>query len=212
MLTDLLISAIPAALCFSIHELSHGLMALALGDDTAKRDGRLSLNPLRHIDPFGFLMLILVGFGWAKPVMVDMRRFKNPKLGMAATAFAGPLSNFLPAAVVMAAYGVAVAFQGAMPPAVAYNLLEILVMTAYMSISLGVFNLIPVPPLDGSKVVEAVLPERTYYTIMRYEKYGMLVMFAVLITGVLDRPLSFVTREVFSGMLNIAQFTFDLVR
>ena len=193
-------------LCFSIHELSHGPMAYALGDDTARRDGRISLNPLRHIDPLGFIMLLVLGFGWAKPVMVDMRRFKNPKLGMAATAFAGPFSNFLLAALLLAIYGLLLGLRIG-----SGFVLDMIITTAYMSISLGVFNLIPFPPLDGSKIVEAVLPQRTYYTIMRYERYGMIALFALLWLGVLDRPLSLMVRAVFEAMLHIAQAVFMLV-
>ena len=117
---NLLFPVIPAIVCFSVHELSHGLMALALGDDTAKRDGRISMNPLRHIDPLGFIMLVVAGFGWAKPVNVNMFRFRNPKLGMALTAFAGPASNILLALVLMPLYGMFVALGYAFDNTVLY--------------------------------------------------------------------------------------------
>ncbi len=205
----MLLPVIPAVLCFSIHELSHGYMAYLLGDDTAKREGRLSLNPLRHIDPIGFLMLVVLGFGWAKPVNVDMRRFRNPKLGMAATAFAGPGANILLAIILMPVYGLFVACSQHMSEAVVYYGGKLLVTTIYLSLSLAVFNLVPIPPLDGSKVLEAVLPERIYYQIMRYERYGMILLFVVVWTGILSKPMSAAVDWMFNGLLNIAQWTFD---
>ena len=99
--TTALLSVIPILVCLTVHELAHGVTAYALGDDTAKRMGRLTLNPIKHIDPFGFLVLLIAGFGWAKPVPVDMRRFRSPKFGMAITAIAGPLSNFLLTALIL---------------------------------------------------------------------------------------------------------------
>lgn len=205
---------IPAVICFSIHELSHGYMAWLLGDDTAKRQGRLSLNPLRHIDPIGFLMLVVMGFGWAKPVNVDMRRFRNPKLGMAATAFAGPASNILLALVLMPVWGVLAAIawhvNAGVGQTVCYYAAQIVTTTAYLSLSLAVFNLFPIPPLDGSKIVEAVLPTRVYYQIMRYERYGMILLFIAVWTGVLSKPMTVVVDWTFEHLLCVAQWTFEL--
>ncbi|MGE4352667.1 MAG: site-2 protease family protein [Oscillospiraceae bacterium] len=201
---------IAAVICLSIHELSHGVAAYLFGDDTAKSEGRISLNPLRHIDPVGFLMLVIFHFGWAKPVHVDMRRFRNPKLGMAATAFAGPLSNFLLAALLMPVFGI-IAAVGTSWSDTAYNYtLQFLAITMRLSVSLGVFNLFPIPPLDGSKVVEAVLPEQTYYQIMRYERIGMIVLLVAVWSGILDTPLLAVTNWVYNNLLYLAQWSYDL--
>ena len=209
---NLLFPVIPAILCFSVHELSHGLMALALGDDIARSEGRISLNPLRHIDPVGFLMLVVVGFGWAKPVRVNMFRFRNPKLGMALTAFAGPASNILLALVLMPLYGIFVALGYAFENMALYYAVKLVSTTVYLSLSLAVFNLIPFPPLDGSKIVEAVLPQRIYYQIMRFERYGMIVLFILLWSDVFDKYLSVAVDFLFENFLYIAQWAFEITQ
>lgn len=187
-------------------------MAMALGDDTAKRDGRISMNPLRHIDPLGFIMLVVVGFGWAKPVRVNMLRFRNPKLGMALTAFAGPASNLLLALLLSPLYGVLVALGYAGDNTVMYYAVKLVATTIYLSLSLAVFNLIPFPPLDGSKIVEAVLPQRVYYQIMRFERYGMIVLFILLWTNVFDKYLSVGVDFLFEKLLYIAQWAFEITQ
>ena len=172
-LLALLLRVVAVLICIMVHEVSHGLAAYLLGDPTAKAQHRLSFNPLRHIDPFGALMMLLVGFGWAKPVPVDMRYFKKPKVGMAVTALAGPVSNFVLAYVaLLIAYlilGIAAA-TGALASSLLQGVLDFCSLTASLSIGLGVFNLIPFPPLDGSKVLGAFLPDRIYYKILRYER------------------------------------------
>ncbi len=197
VLLDLALSVIPVLVCITIHEVSHGLCALALGDDTAKREGRLSLNPFKHFDLVGFIMLVVVHFGWAKPVPVDMRRFKNPKLGMALTALAGPASNMILAAVALFLYGLL--FSTLYSSTVGFYALYSLSITARISVSLGIFNLIPVPPLDGSKVLFSVMPQRWYYVLMRYEKYGSIVMIVLVLTGILSDPLSAAVDWVLGG-------------
>ncbi len=178
-------------ICLTVHETCHGLAAYALGDPTAKRQHRLSFNPLHHIDWLGLLSMLLCGFGWAKPVPVDMRYFKRPKAGMALTSLAGPASNFLLAlAAMFAASRIAAGLAaGTFALWLFYFLLDI----AVLSIGLGLFNLIPIPPLDGSKVLFALLPERWYYTLMRYERYGMLVL---LLLVWLDVGGSFLTQAI----------------
>lgn len=203
VLLDLALSVIPILICITVHECCHGLCALSLGDDTAKRAGRLSLNPIKHFDAVGFIMMLVVHFGWAKPVPVDMRRFKNPKLGMAATALAGPVSNILLAILMLFIYGL---LNGALvETTVGLYVLYAIRLTATLSVSLGIFNLIPVPPLDGSKVLFAFLPQRWYYTLMRYEKYGSLVMIVLVLTGVLPKPLSAAVNWVFGGLTVFAR-------
>jgi Zn-dependent protease len=160
--------------CLTIHETCHGLAAYALGDPTAKQMHRLSFNPLHHIDWMGLASMFICGFGWAKPVPVDMRYFKNPKAGMAATALAGPISNFLLAFVML--FLASLIYQAEQVGAVMVWVFYFLQTTAMLSIGLGLFNLLPIPPLDGSKVLFSLLPERAYYTLMRYERFGMLAL------------------------------------
>lgn len=165
-------------LCLTVHETCHGLAAFTLGDPTAKSMHRLSLNPLRHIDWFGLAMMFAVGFGWARPVPVNPGYFKKPKQGMALTALAGPASNFLLALLAMLAARVIYLYA---PYSRLWDTVFgfCLYTVAPLSIGLGLFNLIPIPPLDGSKVLAAFLPDRAYMQLMRYERYGILVLLAL---------------------------------
>jgi Zn-dependent protease len=184
---EILMRVIPALLCITLHELSHGVVAYALGDDTAKKAGRLTLNPIKHLDVMGLLMMVIFGFGYAKPVPVNMMNFKNPKRGMAITAFAGPLSNVLIAVVFLFLYGF---FYPILPTGGVWEiLLEMLAITATLSFAMAIFNLIPIPPLDGSKVLFSLLPEDAYWKLMEFEKYGFLVLIALLYFNILDTPL-----------------------
>ncbi len=180
-------------LCLTVHETCHGLAAYALGDPTARDRHRLSLNPLRHIDWLGLAMMLAVGFGWAKPVPVDMRYFKNPKAGMAATALAGPVSNFLLSLLML--FLASLLYRFAPVTGFTVWLLSFLMVTARLSVGLGLFNLLPVPPLDGSKVLFALLPERAYLTLMRYERFGMLVL---LLMVWLDVGGSYLSSAIFA--------------
>ncbi len=170
-------------LCLTVHETCHGLAAYVLGDPTAKSMHRLSLNPLRHIDWFGLLMMLAVGFGWAKPVPVDPRYFRKPKQGMAVTALAGPVSNLLlAAAAILAARFIYLSNPSHL---VLWTVFDFcLYILAPLSVGLGLFNLLPIPPLDGAKVLGVLLPERTYFRLMRYERYGMLALLALSLTGI----------------------------
>ena len=208
-LLDLLISVIPAVICITIHEMSHGLAAKLMGDDTAETRRRLSLNPLRHIEPAGLVMLVVFKIGWAKPVPVNMMRFRNPKAGMAITALAGPVSNFILAAFLLFVRGLITI------PLSEYGwgmtALELFDTTAYLSVCLGLFNLIPIPPMDGSKVLFSFLPDKIYMKLMRYERYGMIVIIVVMLLGILDKPLNVVSYFVFDKLFLLAQAGFDIV-
>ncbi len=204
----LLQGIIPSLLCITLHELSHGYVAYRLGDDTAKRAGRLTLNPIKHLDPMGLLMMLVFHVGWAKPVPVNMMRFKNPKQGMAITALAGPVSNLIITAVFLFLYGAAYFFLGT--SAVGSYLLQMLALTAYMSLGLAVFNLLPVPPLDGSKVLFSLMSNESYYKLMRYERYGSIVMLLLVASGALGRPLSALISAVFDALFPIAQWAAEL--
>ena len=208
VLTDILVNILPAVLCVTIHEVCHGLAAYALGDTTAKDAGRLSLNPLRHLDLGGLVMMAVFHFGWARPVPVNMNRFRRPKEGMALTALAGPVSNAILSALCLFFYGIL--FIPLSSAGAGELVLELLYRTAWLSTALGVFNLLPFPPLDGSKVVFSVLGDSAYRKLMRYERYGHLVLMALLFTGVLSRPLSVMTETVFSRGFRIAEWGFEL--
>ena len=208
---DVVISVIPALVCITLHELSHGLVAYWMGDDTAKRMGRLTLNPVKHIDWWGLLMMVLFKFGWAKPVPVNMYRFKNPKRGMAVTALAGPVSNVLITVVCLVLYGLLYRPLYLGGSAVGAVVMELIVMTGYLSISLAVFNLLPVSPLDGSKVLYSFLSDSAYEKLMRYERYGMILVMILVATGGLSGVLSSVTSWVFDKLFVVAEVTFDLV-
>ena len=189
-------------LCLSVHETCHGLAAYALGDPTAKAMHRLSLNPLRHIDWFGLAMMLIAGFGWAKPVPVDPRYFKKPKEGMALTALAGPVSNFLLALLALLLGKLIYLYA---PYTAGWDLCFqfLLYMVAPLSIGLGLFNLLPIPPLDGAKVLGALLSDETYFRLMRYERYGMLVLLVIAFFGIGDGFVGAAINGVYQGMLHL---------
>ncbi len=193
-----------------VHEYAHALVATKLGDDTARLKGRLTLAPLAHIDLIGALMIFLVGFGYAKPVPVNPRKFKNPKAGMALTAFAGPLSNIIMAIIFMLLCNVS---------SLIYNNTELLFASvsysffffaSQINVSLAVFNLLPVPPLDGSRIINLIIPSKYYFKIMQYERYIILAIFALIFLGILDGPLSFVSGLVMRFVGFIASLPFRL--
>lgn len=207
---QMLLSVIPALICITLHELSHGFIAYKLGDETAKRAGRLTLNPIKHIDFFGLIMMVAFKFGWAKPVPVDMRNFRNPKRDMAICALAGPVSNVLICCVFLFLFGVCylpLNFSGAW---FSQSLIEMIYTTAYLSLALAVFNIIPIPPLDGSKVLFSVMSSESYNKLMRYEKYGMIILIALLATDILGNPLQTVTEYLFDKLFVFADWGFKL--
>ncbi len=191
-----------------IHEFAHGYVANKLGDPTARLKGRLTLNPLAHIDPLGALMIILVGFGYAKAVPVNMRNFKpsKRKAYMALTALAGPVSNIIMAFIFMF-LSCLVNYKLAISELILYIGL-FFSYAAMVNISLAVFNMIPIPPLDGSRILSAVLPDRTYYKLMQYERYIVLGVFALIMLGVLDTPLFIATNFIRQIIYNICSAPF----
>ncbi len=209
-LLDFLITLPVILISLSVHELMHGYAAYRLGDPTAKFTGRLSLNPLRHIDPIGFLALVLFHFGWAKPVPINSRYFKNVKRDIAITSLAGPCSNFI------LAFLSAFLYAFLLKIGISSNLLlgsemtpfgVLTMMAQYMvviNLGLGVFNLIPLPPLDGSKVLYAFLPYRIIYKIQPYERYIQLFLLVFLWFGALSAPIQRATSFLMTQFMNLA--------
>ena len=184
-----------------IHEFAHGWVAYKLGDPTAKNQGRLTMNPIRHLDPIGSLALILTGFGWARPVPINPFYFKNRKAGMAITAAAGPIANLLIAYLGYLILKILRYFP--LQNTVVYLIYFALNIIVSVSITLAVFNLIPIPPLDGSRILSYFLPERIYFQIMQYERYIALVLFLLLFTGVLSGPIQWISSfflRLFDGL------------
>jgi len=213
VMTGALISIIPALLCITIHELAHGYTAYRLGDNTAKEMGRLTLNPIKHIDIFGILMMVVVGFGWAKPVPVNMARFKKPKRHMAITALAGPLSNILLAILVFFIYGLLLAPFGAHESeGVWYVVFSMISRAATLSVALAIFNILPIPPLDGSKILFSFLSEQTYYKLMRYERFGMIILIVFVWSNVFGATVGRATMAVRDLFLNISRFAYYLIK
>ena len=180
-----LLSALAALIALTVHEYCHGYAAYKLGDDTAKNFGRLTLNPIKHIDPYGAICMVLFHIGWAKPVPINARNFKNPKRDFAITAAAGPLSNLILGFFSALLYLLVFAFVKDLTFAsknftyhLINNLLNFIFIFHSVNIGLGLFNLLPIPPFDGSRLLNVILPPKTYFEIMKYERkiyYGVLI-------------------------------------
>lgn len=180
--------AVVLFLCLPVHELAHGLMAHWCGDDTAKWYGRLTLNPLKHLDLWGSVMILVAGIGYAKPVPVNSHNFRNYKRDMILVAMAGPLSNFLMAVLAVGIFRVSSVFIGNIETLfwVWYILIYIV---ASINVSLMVFNLLPIPPLDGSRLWSSLLPRKWAYTLEQYSQYITIGLLVLVFAGVLDGPL-----------------------
>ncbi|MBQ2469413.1 MAG: site-2 protease family protein [Clostridia bacterium] len=195
-----------------VHEVSHGYIAMKLGDPTARNLGRLTLNPLKHLDPIGTICMVFFHFGWAKPVPINTRYFKKPKRDMALTALAGPVSNFILGFFGILVYRILYAIftnvAGPTTPDLAINVmnttLNFFYMFGFLNVSLGVFNLIPIPPLDGSRILLVFLPTKAYFAVMKYERYIMIGFFVLLFVGrrvgFIFSPISTLVGWIIDGM------------
>ena len=172
----LLLTLVAVLITLTVHEYAHGYAAYRLGDSTAKSFGRLTLNPIKHVDPIGAICLLLFHFGWAKPVPINARNFKKPRRDFALTALAGPLVNIILAFISAFFYLLAISglskitYGSEFTYNLAYNTIRFLGIFHSVNLGLGIFNLIPIPPLDGSRIITAVLPPKIYFGIMRYER------------------------------------------
>ena len=207
MATVLSIPTIIIALCF--HESAHGWVAYKMGDSTARNFGRITMNPAKHFDPMGFLCMLCFGFGWAKPVPINSRNFRNPKWGMVITALAGPVSNLLLALGGMLIFQTASIFltNSVFSMVIWYFLYYF----CYLNIYLAVFNLLPVPPFDGSRIFLAFLPSKAYFAVMKYERVILIVILVLLWTGVISLPFGWLTNKIFEGFAWLTSQPVNLV-
>jgi len=211
-LLDTVLIVAASLICITFHETAHGLVAHWLGDDTAKRAGRLTLNPVRHIDPVGLVMMAVLKFGWAKPVPIDMRNFRRPKEGMALTALAGPVSNVLLSAAALLVRSVLIFFyQYRGGGAVMEGVITFFEYIAVISAGLAVFNVIPISPLDGSKVFAAILPDKTYLKLMYYERYGMILLVILMFAGLFNTPLIYLRTGLLNGLQAVTGFPYTIL-
>ena len=209
-------SAIVVFVTLPIHEYAHGYAAYKLGDPTARYQGRLTLNPLAHLDYMGSLMILFIGFGYAKPVPVDSRYFNNPKRDMAITAFAGPLSNLVLSFISCFISNAIVFVMGLITLTeltfgIFWFLLLVFNYIAIINISLAVFNLIPIPPLDGSKILAALLPNRIYWQLMRYERYfGIIIFVLIFASSRFSNLLSGIVTSIYGAFSNFSGLIFNI--
>lgn len=211
-LISILFSLPCVLIAITFHEYAHGYVAYRLGDPTARNAGRLTLNPLKHLDPIGALCMLLFHFGWAKPVPINSRYFKKPRRDMALVAIAGPLVNILLSLLgvllfcilnaVFAPHGAALSTDSFAGNA-RWVLMSFISYFFRLNASFAVFNLLPIPPLDGSRLISIFLPPRISWNIMKYERYIALGMLVLLYIGVFDRPLTFLVSSLLNGMFRL---------
>lgn len=212
-LNNILIN-IPIALIAIIgHELAHAWVSTKLGDPTPRYEGRLTWNPMAHLDPVGTLLMIFTGFGWAKPVGVNPMYYKDRKKGMALVALAGPASNFVMAflgtliGTILVILGEIFGWSGQ----VIITIISITQIFAVRNLCLMIFNLIPIPPLDGSKILGMILPNRTYYNVLQYERYAIILIMVLSLTGAFDRIIGGGVNIFYGAIVNVISNLVSLI-
>lgn len=208
-LINLLLSIPSILLALSVHECAHAWMAYKLGDPTAKNRGRMTVNPLKHLDPLGVLCMIVAGFGWAHPVPVDSRNLRKPKRDMVLISLAGPVSNIILAFLGVLLLRILIAVCAPLlSTAAPYSfgvtafsmLISFLMLFCSLNAGLAIFNLLPIPPLDGSHLLALILPTRIYFKYVRYERYISFALVLLLVFDVLDTPLFFLRGYLLTGL------------
>lgn len=206
-LFEILVHVIVLFTAFPVHECAHAWAANKMGDPTAKNAGRITLNPFKHLSLFGTICMIFLGFGWAEPVPVNALNFKNPKKGMAITALAGPFSNLIMAFLATVVYRILYIFYPANSDSTAlYIALVIFQYIIVLNIGLAVFNLLPIPPLDGSRIFNLILSDKAYFKIMKYEKYIFIALMVLIYVGALDTPLYFLREKTLKLMFSLTDW------
>ena len=213
-LSDILINVPITLVALTGHELAHAYVSTKLGDPTPRMQGRLTLNPLAHLDLMGTILMVITRFGWAKPVMVDPRYYKNRKQGMALTAIAGPIANLIMAFLAVTIFAVIYKVSQRINPGLTYGVYivgRILVRFAVINLCFMVFNIIPIPPLDGSKVLGIFLPNKVYYTMLQYERYAMILIMVLSLIGVFSIIIGTGVDVIVRGMANILGIDPELI-
>ncbi len=190
-------------LALVMHEYSHGYVSSKLGDPTPRIRGRLTFNPLAHLDLYGTILMLLTGFGWAKPVEVNPMYYKDRKKGMALVAFAGPFSNFLLAVISVLVWAIFIVISNFvdLPAQLMSVVIQACDYSAQINLCFMVFNLIPIPPLDGSRILGMFLGNRMYYTMMQYERYSMILIIVLSLSGMLDSIIGNGVGFLYSGII-----------
>lgn len=209
-IANIIIHGLVLLTAFPIHESAHALTAHWLGDDTAKEQGRISLNPMKHLDLFGAILMLLAGFGWAKPVPINPNNFKNRKVGMAVSSLAGPFSNLILSYVSIIIYKLLAYGNLNWNNSVVDAVSMVFVYSVSLNVGLAVFNLLPIPPLDGSRIFNLVFPEKIYFKIMKYENIIFFILFIAIWLGFLERPLSFLQGKAVD-LMNILSRWVDII-